>query len=107
MSYPWEVIELKDAFLFRGPAAGRPKVITAEAVETSVIDDTGPNTGALRISTTLSAGGQGSTFLAMEIPSTEFAAIAQLMFAANRDRAIKAFAKALSKTSRIPPVLPS
>ena len=59
------------------------------------------------LSTTMPAGGQGRSAISIEIPSTEFGAIVQLMFAANRDRALRAFAKALTKTAPIAPVLPA
>lgn len=58
--------------------------------------------GTLTFSTVIPAGGQGTTRVTFEIASTEFEAVTAAMFEANRDRAIRAFAKALSKTPPIP-----
>ncbi|WP_244424925.1 hypothetical protein [Sinorhizobium fredii] len=58
--------------------------------------------GTLTFSAVIPAGGQGTTRVTFEIASTEFDAVTTAMFEANRDRAIRAFAKALSETSPIP-----
>lgn len=96
---------LQNTWVIRGPANGEAPAdsITVEGRGDSKLD--GPlddGSGTLSFSAVIAAGGQGSTRVKFDIASTEFEAIAAAMFEANRDRAIRAFAKALSNTPPIP-----
>lgn len=99
-----ERVELVDAAIMRGPASGHRQDVVAEAVETAVADGTGTNTGAVQLSGMITAGGQGNSLVVIEVPSANFDELVAVMFAANRDRAIRAFGRALEKTPPIAPV---
>lgn len=100
-----EESSLKNTWVIRGPANGEAPAdyISVEGRGDSRLD--GPlddGSGTLSFAAVIAAGGQGSTRVKFDIASTEFEAIAAAMFEANRDRAIRAFAKALSNTPPIP-----
>lgn len=96
---------MKDTWVIRGPAHGEmpSDCISVEGRGDSRLDGpTGDGSGTLSFSAVIAAGGQGTTRVKFDIASTEFEAIAAAMFEANRDRAIRAFAKAISETPHIP-----
>ncbi|MFA1626072.1 hypothetical protein ACDY96_25965 [Rhizobium mongolense] len=97
---------MKDAWIYRGPAQKDMSDEVHVAWEDLARNDgmSDPPSGCITLSGSINAGGKGRTKVTIEIASSEFETIVYYMFQANRDRAIRAFAKCLLETQPISPI---